>query len=59
MRDDEYGTSRKPVYSIGRLPSGEWQVFVDHKSGPVATGFDTTGEAQAWIDEQELPDGQA
>lgn len=52
LGDCEYSTKAKPIYSIGRDPSGEWLVFVDHQSGPVARGFDNRAEAQEWIDEQ-------
>lgn len=50
--EPEYGTPQKPIYSIGRDGSGEWRVYADHVSGPVASGFDNRDEAQAWIDEQ-------
>lgn len=51
-RNGEYGTAAKPIYSIGRDGSGEYRVYADHVSGPVASGFDTASEAQEWIDEQ-------
>ena len=52
LGDCEYGTKAKPIYSIGRDGSAEYRVYADHVTGPVASGFDSISEAQAWIDEQ-------